>query len=156
MSLLSALMRPLYVGRFTGAGEPHVTTAPGRTATGAAAYDRSERDEPPNKARALFIFDVFNRHVAVQSASERPSDIDVGWVPEGVPADTATIERRRRRVFQFPNALLAAWSLVKPRLLHDYESRRPLHAIWLTREPRTNTDSKVAGDAQPPLDRLLV
>jgi hypothetical protein len=100
---------------------------------GKDSTDRGDQEHPPEKDRALFIFDNFNRYLVIKENPYGPGDMDVAFIahPTTPPAaDPAMLELRRKRVFQFPNALLAVWQRAEPRLQADFTNGRPLHAIW--------------------------
>jgi hypothetical protein len=85
---------------------------------------------PTNQARADHIVDTFERYFDADP-EQGPAGLNFVLRPDGwKPTDSELSRSRREMVSRWPNVLYTIWDQVHPRLLQDFESKRPLHPMW--------------------------
>jgi hypothetical protein len=97
---------------------------------GTVLPDDGKGTHPSNQARTDHLFDTFERYFEVGTDETQPRLAFVIRAEDWKPTATDAGRQRRERACYWPDVLFTLWDHVEPRLLRDFENKRPLHPMW--------------------------
>jgi len=97
---------------------------------GAILPDDGEGTHPSNEARAVRLFETFERFFEVGTQQGQARLAFVIRANDWKPTANDASRLSRERSSYWPDVLFTLWDHVQPRLLKDFEDQRTLHRMW--------------------------